>query len=155
MDCIIKEFNELTLNELYEIIKLRLEVFVCEQKVTIENDLDEIDKESFHLFIKENEKIIAYLRIIPKGVQKEYVTFGRVAVLKEYRRRGFATQLIKEAVHYIKNNLKEKEIIISAQEQAKNVYLNCGFIIISDLYNEAGIPHLKMKLSIDNIRALY
>lgn len=142
----IKKFNELTNNELYEICRSRYEVFVCEQNIYQENDFDGIDKEVYHLFLEDNEKIIAYARVIPSGIIKEYATIGRVLVLKEYRRRGIAEELIKKGIDFLCNYLKEDNICISAQLYVKELYEKVGFKVISDVYDEVEIPHVKMKL---------
>lgn len=143
----IKEFNKLTNNELYEICKSRYEVFVCEQKIYQENDFDGIDKEAYHLFLEDNEKVVAYARVIPSKIISEYSTIGRVLVLKDYRRRGIAEELIKKGIDFLCNKLKEDNICISAQLYVKSLYEKVGFEVISDVYNEVEIPHVKMKLT--------
>lgn len=85
----IKYFNDLSLDEFYEIVKLRYEVFVCEQKIFLLNDYDDIDKSFYYIFLKENGLICVYVRII----FKEYsfyndVFIGRVLVFFSYRRKG-------------------------------------------------------------------
>ncbi|MED9948470.1 MAG: GNAT family N-acetyltransferase, partial [Peptacetobacter hiranonis] len=62
----IKHFNDLTVEEFYEIAKARYEVFACEQHIFEENDFDDTDKVSYHVFSYDNDKTVAYLRIIPK-----------------------------------------------------------------------------------------
>ena len=64
---IIKHFKDLSVNEFYEIAKARYEVFACEQNITMENDFDDVDKNSYHIFSFDNEVISSYARIIPKG----------------------------------------------------------------------------------------
>ncbi len=141
----IKHFNELTSNELYEICKSRYEVFACEQKIISENDFDDIDKDCYHIFKTEDNKIISYARIIPKQFSPyENTSIGRVLVLKEYRGKKIAKEMMDIAIRFIINNLNEKYITLSAQEYIKNLYLSCGFKEVSDIYYEAGIPHIKM-----------
>lgn len=141
----LKTFSELTNNELYEICKSRYEVFVCEQKIYQENDFDGIDKEVYHLFLEDEGKIVAYTRIIPAGIAYKEATFGRVLVLKEYRRKGIAKELAQKAIDYIIDELKEEEIVLSAQLYVKSLYESVGFKAISDVYSEVDIPHIKMK----------
>ena len=82
----IKHFNDLSSNDMYEIAKSRYEVFACEQKITSENDFDDVDKECFHVFKEDNGNIIAYARIIPKAHSSyDDVSIGRVLVLPSYR----------------------------------------------------------------------
>lgn len=141
----LKAFNELTNNELYEICKSRYEVFVCEQKIYQENDFDGVDKNVYHLFLEDEGKVVAYARIIPSGIVYKEATFGRVLVLKEYRRKGIAKELAERALEYLVNELKEEEIVISAQLYVKSLYESVGFKVISDVYSEVDIPHVKMK----------
>ena len=86
----IKKFNELTVDEMYEIAKSRFEVFVCEQEITEEQDFDDKDKVCHHVMLKENERIVAYSRIVPKGSGYEHISIGRVLVLISHRRKGIA-----------------------------------------------------------------
>ncbi|MGL4847802.1 MAG: GNAT family N-acetyltransferase [Clostridium sp.] len=141
----IKRFNELTVEELYEIMKARYEVFGCEQKIFEENDLDDLDKKVIHVFLEDKGKVVAYERVIKENINKEYGTIGRVLVLKEYRRRGIGKELIEKGLDILKKE-NTKEIIISAQIHAKKLYEEAGFKVISEPYDEVSIPHVKMKL---------
>ncbi|HBF7899380.1 GNAT family N-acetyltransferase [Clostridioides difficile] len=143
----IKHFNDLSLDEFYEIAKSRYEVFACEQKIFSLNDYDDIDKSSYHIFLKENGLICAYARIIPKEYSSyNDVSIGRVLVLSSHRRKGLAKQMMDCAIDFIKVNLHENNITLSAQIYIKNLYLSCGFKEISEVYDEAGIEHIKMRL---------
>ncbi|WP_444843354.1 GNAT family N-acetyltransferase [Clostridioides difficile] len=143
----IKHFNDLSLDEFYEIAKSRYEVFACEQKIFSLNDYDDIDKSSYHIFLKENGLICAYARIIPKEYSSyNDVSIGRVLVLSNHRRKGLAKQMMDCAIDFIKVNLHENNITLSAQTYIKNLYLSCGFKEISEVYDEAGIEHIKMRL---------
>ncbi|HBF0311245.1 GNAT family N-acetyltransferase [Clostridioides difficile] len=143
----IKHFNDLSLDEFYEIAKSRYEVFACEQKIFSLNDYDDIDKSSYHIFLKENGLICAYARIIPKEYSSyNDVSIGRVLVLSSHRRKGLAKQMMDCAIDFIKINLHENNITLSAQTYIKNLYLSCGFKEISEVYDEGGIEHIKMRL---------
>ncbi|WP_252229574.1 GNAT family N-acetyltransferase [Clostridium sp. ZBS15] len=146
MDWNIKKFNELTLDELYEICKVRYEIFGCEQRIYQENDFDDIDKKVYHLFLKDSGKIVAYSRLIPSGITYNESSIGRVLVLKEYRRKGIAFELMKKSVDFLKNELNEETIVISSQLYVKKLYESVGFKAISNVYDEVDIPHVKMKL---------
>ncbi|WP_291632822.1 GNAT family N-acetyltransferase [Clostridium sp.] len=139
----IKEFNDLSSDELYEILKIRSEVFVVEQKCIYE-DCDGKDRKSYHLFATENEKIFAYLRILEKGVSYNETSIGRVLTNKEYRAKGLAKQMMLRAIEFIENNLNEKIIRISAQEYLLNFYSSLGFVKVTDVYLEDDIPHVEM-----------
>ena len=144
----IKKFNDLTVNEMYEIAKSRFEVFVCEQKIVEEQDFDDKDKLCHHIMLKENERVVAYCRIVPKGIGYDYISVGRVLVLSSHRRKGVAQEMMKVALEFIKNNLDEKTVVLSAQLYAKGLYESVGFKVISDVYDEVNIPHVKMKVEL-------
>lgn len=140
---ICKKFNELTLEELYKILKLRSEVFVVEQNC-IYNDIDGKDLTSSHIMIKENGKIKAYLRALQPGVSYEDASLGRVLVSPDARGKGYAKTIVTKGVEYILNNFNTTKITIGAQEYLKNFYSEIGFKPISEVYDEDGIPHLDM-----------
>ena len=140
----IKKFDELTLKQLYEITRSRCEVFIQEQKIICEEELDGLDDKCIHVFLEENERVVAYCRIVPKGINYENISIGRVLVLNEFRKKGIAQEMLKETVEYIKSNFQENKIVLSSQLYAKSLYESVGFIVTSDIYEEAGIPHVKM-----------
>ena len=142
MDIIIKKFDELSLNELYNIMQLRSQVFVVEQNC-IYQDLDDIDKISYHLFIKGNNDMIkAYLRIFEKD--KDTAQIGRVVTDEKERKKGYATKLMEKGIQLIKNEMKKNKVYLEGQVYCKDLYLKLGFEIISDEFLEDGIPHYKM-----------
>lgn len=148
MNFIIKPFNELTVDEMYEIAKSRFEVFVCEQNITCEQDFDDKDKKCHHVMLKENGRVIAYSRVVPKGMGYDYISIGRVLVLKSHRRKGIAQKMIEACLEFIKNNLEQNTVVLSAQLYVKDLYESVGFNVISDVYDEADIPHVKMKIEL-------
>ncbi|WP_250675768.1 GNAT family N-acetyltransferase [Paraclostridium ghonii] len=143
MEWKLKKYEELNIGELYEILSARVEVFVVEQKCPYQ-DLDFKDKSSYHLFAQENGKIVAYLRILEKGISFEEVSIGRVLITKEYRGKGLARDMMLKAIEFIENNLNESEIKISAQAYLIEFYKSLGFKEVSDVYLEDDIPHLDM-----------
>ena len=144
---LIKKFEELTLNELYNIMKLRSIVFVVEQNCVYQ-DLDDIDKISFHFFIKGNDdNIKAYLRIFEKD--EETAQIGRVVTDEKERRKGLASNLIKKGIEFCKKEMKKNKVYLEGQVYCKDLYLHLGFNIISDEFLEDGIPHYKMLKIID------
>lgn len=148
----IKAFNELNISELYEIVKARYEVFACEQEITCENDFDDKDKECIHLFVIDNEngyeKVVGYCRLLPPGLSYDDASIGRVLVLKEYRGKGLAREMMIKAINEIEKNYKVNKITLSAQCYIKELYKSVGFKEVSEQYEEAGIPHVKMKFEI-------
>lgn len=145
MQLVIKGFNELSVEELYEIYKLRVAVFVVEQNCSYQ-EIDEADKVSYHLYLKDEGKIVAYLRVLPKGVVYEDVSIGRVLSVK--RRCGLATRLLREGIQVAKERFGAKEIVLGAQVYAKKLYENAGFVQEGEEYLEDGIAHVHMRLKI-------
>ncbi|SUY48416.1 acetyltransferase [Clostridium putrefaciens] len=143
MQVFIKEFNELSLDELYDILSLRNEVFIVEQNCAYE-DCDGKDKFCYHVYYKEGKEIIAYARILKKGLSYEEVSIGRVIIKKPYRRKRLAFELMKNAIEFIQVSLKEDSIRLSSQVYAKGLYESLGFKEVSDEYLEDNIPHIEM-----------
>ena len=145
MNFILKTFDQLTNNELYNILKERTAVFVVEQNCPY-LEVDGKDLQSYHLYIEENDEIIAYLRILPPGVSYEELSIGRVLVKKEHRRKKLGQQLMAFALQFIQNELKETTIKIQAQAYLHNFYASFGFQAISEIYLDDNIPHIDMLL---------
>ena len=141
MEIVVKKFEELSVEELYEILRLRAEVFVVEQNCAYQ-DLDKIDKEAYHVYLQEEGKIVAYLRVIDKDKRLDEVSIGRVISLK--RRQGLGTALMKAGIEVAKEKFGAKVIKIGAQLYAKPFYEGCGFRQVSGEYLEDGIPHIYM-----------
>lgn len=143
----IKKFEELNVKELYEILRVRSEVFVVEQNCVYQ-DCDNKDIDAYHLFATENEKVSAYLRILGKGVSYAEASIGRVLTSDNYRGTGIGKVAMVKAVDFMKNVLNENKIRISAQEYAVKFYNNVGFEVVSEAYLEDDIPHVEMLLNI-------
>ncbi|MEG0014239.1 MAG: GNAT family N-acetyltransferase [Cellulosilyticaceae bacterium] len=141
----IKSFVQLTTEELYEIVKSRFEVFVTEQEITCENDFDDLDKVAYHIFSREGSRVVAYARMLPKGTVYETPGMGRILVLEQARRRGIAAEMIKRGIAFITEEWQESAITLSAQAYIVPLYRSVGFKEVSDVYEEAGIAHVKMK----------
>ncbi len=139
-----KTFNELYVNELHSILMLRSEVFVVEQNCVYQ-DIDELDLISSHIFLKENNKVIAYLRVIPL---EHHSSIGRVVVSHNHRRKSYGKLLMNEAINYIHTSDLNSNIIISAQRYLISFYESFGFETDGEGYLEDGIPHIKMRLNL-------
>lgn len=144
MEVIVKRFKELSLEELYQIIKVRIDVFSLEQNCLYQ-DLDDKDQYAYHVYIKENNNIKAYLRILDKGVSFDEIAIGRV--LTTERGAGYGNIILKEGIRVVKDIIKSEKIIIEAQSYAKGYYEKFGFKQVSDEFLEDGIPHIKMILN--------
>ena len=143
MEWKIKKFEELTVFELYEILKAREEVFIVEQNC-IYHDIDSNDQDSYHLFLEDEGQIISYLRILPRGVKYDEVSIGRVLTKISHRRKGYGEVLVQKAIDFVEEALGEKEIRISAQSYLRGFYGDLGFKVVSDVYLEDGIDHYEM-----------
>ena len=137
-------FNELNTKELYEISRVRSEVFVVEQEI-LYNDFDRKDYKAIHLSGFIEEELVAYARIFDKGDYYEnYSGFGRVAVIEKERGNNYGKELVKKCVEVCKKNFDKQEIKISAQAYLEKFYIDLGFERRGEGYMEDGIPHCAM-----------
>jgi len=139
-----KTFSELSISELYDILRLRSEVFVVEQDCVYQ-DIDNKDQKSLHLFISDADKIVGYTRLFDKGDYFDQASIGRVVVQENYRDKKLGHILIKESIIAIQNHFNTSKITISAQKHLKRFYKSHGFKQEGEEYLEDGIPHIKMK----------
>ena len=147
MKTFIKNFQDLSNTEIYQIRRLRSEVFVVEQEC-IYQDIDNKDKKAVHIFLKEKNEIIAYSRVFKEKEYFENPSIGRVVVANKRRMYGVGKKIMNISIDYIKQNIKAKSIEISAQKYLKKFYSNLGFTQEGDEYLEDNIPHLRMFLII-------
>jgi ElaA protein len=141
MELSAKRFDELTNSELYDILKLRVNTFVVEQNCPYP-ELDDKDQDALHVFLRDEEGIQAYLRIMGRGVSSEYVSIGRVVAVK--RRCGFGSRVLEEGIRLAKERFGAEKIYLEAQTYARTLYEKHGFRQISEEFLEDGIPHIKM-----------
>lgn len=141
MELIMKHFNELTTDELMEIYKLRIAVFVVEQNCPYQ-DVDGWDPHAYHLWLKDEEGIQAYLRVLPQGTLYDDASLGRVISIR--RRCGLVTRLLQEGIALAREKFSAKRLIIGAQTYACPVYEKVGFVRTNYEYMEDGIPHVRM-----------
>ncbi|MCB1604484.1 MAG: GNAT family N-acetyltransferase [Gammaproteobacteria bacterium] len=140
----VKKFEQLSLDELYEIMALRMQVFCVEQDCPYQ-DLDGLDQQSIHVYFKDKQQIVAYARIIEK--EKSTCSIGRVVVHPEFRKQGLAKRIMNKCIDYVKQQGKQ-EIIISAQSYLQNFYYQLGFRTTGKYYLEDDIPHEEMILNL-------
>ena len=138
MEFFAKTFDELTTKELYEILKSRSQIFTIEQNIHCQ-DMDDIDYNSLHCYIMDDNKVVAYLRAFSQDDNKYIVRVGRVLTLVHGNGLGKSIVAIKE-------KLKCKKICIDAQKHAVGFYKKFGFRVSSDDFLEEGIVHQKMEL---------
>ena len=140
---ITKTFYELDTEDLYQILRLRSEVFVVEQDCVYQ-DIDNKDQNAIHLYYKENNEILAYTRIFKAGHYYENPCIGRVVVSKKNRGNDLGKKIMIDSMEYIKQNIKGEKIELSAQKYLDKFYKDLGFYKIGEDYLEDGIPHQRM-----------
>lgn len=140
----IKRFNEFSLQELYNVLQLRSEVFVVEQNCVYQ-DIDCKDENALHILGLYNNVIVAYARLFEPGYYFEEAAIGRVVVQEAYRNKKCGHSLMEAAIKSIRENYNTDAITISAQLYLKKFYESHGFIQIGEGYPEDGIPHIRMK----------
>ena len=140
---ITKTFSELDTEDLYQILRLRSDVFVVEQDCVYQ-DIDNKDQNAIHLYYKENDQIVAYTRIFKAGDYYENPCIGRVVVSKKNRGNDLGKKIMIDSMEYIKQNIKAEKIELSAQKYLDKFYKDLGFYKIGEDYLEDGIPHQRM-----------
>jgi len=147
LDFQIKSYQELTKEELYNLLQLRSEVFVVEQDC-IYQDIDGKDQKALHVLGYKNNQIIAYTRLFDSGDYFDTPSIGRVVVKQAERKFKFGHELMKVSINAIKDNYQDKVITISAQLYLQKFYESHGFIVVGEQYLEDDIPHIRMILEL-------
>lgn len=140
-----KTFDELSTQELYQILRLRSEIFVVEQNCVYQ-DIDNKDQKALHLFGIVEGEIIAYSRLFKPGDYFEFSSIGRVVVAEKHRDKNFGHELIDQSILEINRRFNIQNITISAQLYLKKFYESHGFVATSETYLEDDIPHIEMKI---------
>lgn len=136
-----KPFAELTVDELYELLRVRTEVFVVEQDCVYQ-DMDGDDRDSIHLWLTDGSQVVAVCRICPAGTHMEEVSIGRVVTT--VRGRGYGKRIMLEGIKAAREHFGAKRIDIEAQEYARGFYERVGFRQSSAPFILDGIPHIRM-----------
>ena len=139
MNFIAKKFEDLTVSELYEIVRARQEIFLMEQRIVC-RDFDGVDYDALHCFLWENDKVVAYMRAFMEGGE---IHLGRFLTLRHGE--GLGRRLMETALPVIKAEFACDKISFHAQKHAEGFYLKLGFKTVSDVFMEEGIPHVLMK----------
>lgn len=148
MQLVAKSFSQLTTDELLEIYRVRVAVFVVEQNCAYQ-EVDLTDKLSYHLWLESENAIKAYLRVIPAGVVRKEVSLGRVIAVE--RHQGLGTEIVKHGIAFAKEQLGAEEIVIEAQTYVRSLYEKLGFKAESEEFLEDGIPHVRMRLVLQKL----
>ena len=139
----IKKFHELANEELYQLLRLRSEIFVVEQQCNF-MDMDNKDQKSHHLLGMKEGQLLAYSRIVPPGISYEYPSIGRIVVSSHGRGMGLGIELMQISISTLENLYGNNSIRIGAQLYLKKFYESFGFEKSSDVYLEDNIEHIEM-----------
>ncbi|WP_298755551.1 GNAT family N-acetyltransferase [uncultured Psychroserpens sp.] len=139
----VKTFQELTTQELYDLLQLRSEVFVVEQDCVYQ-DIDGKDQNALHVIGFKNNKVVAYTRVFKPGDYFTYASIGRVVVDAKERAHKYGYDIMKASIEAVKSHYNETQIKISAQTYLKRFYNTLEFHEVGEEYLEDGIPHIGM-----------
>lgn len=140
---VVKQFRELTVDELYQIMCLRAQVFVVDQK-RIYQDPDNRDQQALHIFkCDQDGEVVAYARVFLLN-DRQTVTFGRVVTSNKVRGQGIGGQLLNEIMNTIQRKYPGKPIEIEAQIQVRGFYERVGFVSKGQPFIYKSTPHIKM-----------
>ena len=145
MELVVKHFSELSAEELFEIYKLRVSVFVVEQTCPYQ-EVDDFDRKAYHIWLQDESGIQAYARVLPQGIAFEDAGIGRVIAVK--RRAGLGTQIVQAAIDTAASKLGAERVTLEAQVYARGLYDKLGFAQTSEEFLEDNIPHIQMQLTI-------
>ena len=139
----LKKFTELSNEELYQVLRLRSEVFVVEQGCNF-MDMDNKDQKCDHLLGQKEGKLFAYSRIVPAGVSYDFPSIGRIVVSGDGRGAGFGVELMNVSISTVEKLYGKTSIRIGAQLYLKKFYGSFGFVQTGDIYLEDDIEHVEM-----------
>ena len=143
MNWTLKKFTGLTPFELYNILRLRNEVFIVEQNCPYQ-DCDNKDTYCYHLMCWEQDRLLAYTRLVPPGISYSEPSIGRVVTSPSVRRTGLGIELMKRSIEETKKLFGDLPIRIGAQLYLLKFYQSLGFKEEGEIYDEDGIPHIEM-----------
>lgn len=139
----IKAFDQLTVYELYEVLKLRSEVFVVEQNCVF-LDQDDKDQKCYHLMLYSDDQLVGYSRLVPAGLSYTEMAIGRVVTSPSGRGKGLGRKVMELAIEYCYKLFGAGDIRLGAQTYALGFYSSLGFVAEGDTYDEDGIEHVEM-----------
>lgn len=145
MQLLVKHFTELSVAELYAILRARQDVFVVEQNCPFP-EIDGKDLDAYHLWFEENGEILAYARVLDRGVSFETPAVGRVISIR--RREGLGSRILIEGIRIAREKYSAEAVMLEAQVYARKLYEKQGFVQVSEEFLEDGIPHIIMRLEL-------
>lgn len=139
----VRRMDEFSAPELYRLLKLRVDVFVVEQKCPYP-ELDGKDADALHLRLLHDEDLLASVRIFAPASGGEAAKIGRVVVSPAHRGKRLGEAVMREALDTCERMFPGHPTALSAQHHLEKFYASLGFITVSDVYDEDGIPHIDM-----------
>lgn len=143
MEAVVKTFEELSTQELYQILRLRSEVFVVEQDCVYQ-DIDNMDQKALHVLGLKDGELVAYTRMFKPRDYFENASIGRVVVAQKQRKYGYGKQIMQVSMAALAQRFPKTTIEISAQKYLLKFYTELGFTTRGEEYLEDGIPHVRM-----------
>jgi ElaA protein len=140
---ICKPFQELSVFELYDILRLRSEVFVVEQNCVF-LEPDNKDQKCHHVMLYSGDELVAYSRLVPAGVSYDEISIGRIITSQNVRGTGAGKILVQASIDKCELVFGKQPIRIGAQAYAIKFYERLGFIVDGEHYDEDGIDHVEM-----------
>lgn len=146
IEWVCKHHTDLGKEQLYAILQLRTEVFVVEQKCPYQEvDGRDLEGDTCHLMAWDNDRLLAYVRLLDPISQGGDVVIGRVVIAEQARGQGLGHALMEQALKQAQRHWPETPIYLSAQAHLKDYYGRYGFIVAGEEYLEDGIPHIGMR----------
>lgn len=146
IEWVYKHHTDLGKEQLYAILQLRTEVFVVEQKCPYQEvDGRDLEGDTCHLMAWDDDRLLAYLRLLDPISQGGDVVIGRVVIAEQARGQGLGHALMEQALKQAQRHWPETPIYLSAQAHLQDYYGRYGFIVAGEEYLEDGIPHIGMR----------
>lgn len=142
----VKPFAEVSVQELHDALKLRVDIFVVEQKCAYA-EIDGQDPTAWHVLGHDaSGTLVAYARILPAhGTEPPHI--GRVVVREDQRGSGLAHELMEHSLRFLEEQFGSRTSALAAQAHLERFYAKHGYVRVSENYLWDGIPHVDMRLS--------
>jgi ElaA protein len=139
----ISEFAELSNSALYDLLRLRQQVFVVEQGINYV-DADGLDQRAVHMLCREDGELLAYQRCLEPGAYYSESAMGRITVSAPARGRGLGRELVRRGIEHNLRRWPQQDIRINAQAYLEGFYHALGFMTQGDVFEDKGVPHIQM-----------
>ena len=137
--------SELSVSQLYALLQLRCAVFVVEQNCPYQDiDGDDLTGDNRHILGWKNDELVAYARILKSEDEFEPVVIGRVIISGKARGEKLGYQLMEKTLAACQKQWPDKALYLGAQAHLQSFYGHFGFVPVTEVYDEDGIPHVGM-----------